>query len=123
MESTIHDLMAQVRLTKRLLDDLHPAIIKLRASHDRLLTVCQDMLDQQFRDYESDERGIPDSGKRACAAIAQATGEQPGPDETFGLDAALARAADRDEPDGPEPDLMATDYREGLELGHPDAGR
>jgi len=35
---------------------------------------------------------------------------------------------DDDEPahaggDGPEPDLMATDYREGLELGHPEAGR
>ncbi len=28
-----------------------------------------------------------------------------------------------DEPDEPEPDLMAPDYREGLELGHPEAGR
>ena len=41
MSVTIHDLMAQARLQQSLLDDLHPAILELRASHDRLLHACK----------------------------------------------------------------------------------
>ncbi len=37
-----------------------------------LLEACVDMLEQQERDYESDEQGIPESGKRARTAIAKA---------------------------------------------------
>ena len=41
MSVTIHDLMAQARLQQSLLDDLRPAILELRASHDRLLHACE----------------------------------------------------------------------------------
>ena len=112
METTIHDLMAQVRLTKRLLDDLHPQIIKLRASHDRLLAaadaVAGDIEAFLADEWDGSAVGWQALADRLRAAIALATEGQSEPDEPD-------RAG--------YPDLMATDYREGLELGHPDAGR
>ena len=71
---------------------------RLIAAAPDLLAACQRALDSSVR--------INWERLREAVALATEGGSEP------------------DEPDrAGYPDLMATDYREGLELGHPDAGR